>query len=144
MKNFRLTAGFRSHVIQQIQEMDLTEPKRLDIVPWKGKRGLSSNALSWVWYKIIGDEIGMTTEETHQNCKIQFGLPILFKSGSDYAHSVSLLLDGVSFWSLSIVNQWRAIAPIAVTSKFNTKEMSQYLEDIQTFYGIQGITLESE
>ncbi|MAF36561.1 hypothetical protein CL622_05595 [archaeon] len=144
MKNFKLTHGTRSYLIQEIESMDLTEPRRVDIDEYRSKRGLSANALSWVWYNTIGTELGMTNDEVHADSKIQFGLPILFRSKSDYAYSVSRLLDGVKFYQLSSENQRRAINPIAVTSKFNTKEMSEYLESIQRFYGIQGINLESE
>lgn len=143
LKNFKLTHGTRAYVIDCIKSMDLTDPVRLDCGKWKGKRGLSANSLSWVWYKQIGDEQAMTTDEVHSNAKIQFGLPILFESGSDYAYTVAKLLDGVDFYSMSLMEQWRTIKPIAITSKFNTKEMSRYLEDIQRFYGIQGINLES-
>lgn len=143
LKNFKLTHGTRAYVIDCIKSMDLTDPVRLDCGKWKGKRGLGANALSWVWYKQIGDEIGMTTDEVHADCKIRFGLPILFESGSDYAYTVARLLDGVNFYSMTIKEQWNEMEAIVVTSKFTTKQMSRYLEDIQRFYGIQGINLES-
>lgn len=143
LKNFKLTNGTRGYVAQQILEMDLTEPKRLDIGDYAVKRGLSANALGWVWYKTIGDEFGMTTDEVHADCKIRFGIPILFKSQDDYAHTINTILERGGFYQMSLEDQWRYIQPIAVTSKFTTKQMSQYLEDIQRFYGIQGLHLES-
>jgi len=71
-----MTAGMRSYVLQQIQQMDLSEPVRVDIKPWGSKRGLSSNNLAQVWYSQIGDLTGYDAKTTHQLCKIDFGLPI--------------------------------------------------------------------
>lgn len=143
MKNFKLTNGTRGWAIEQIQKMDLTEPMRLGISEWKGKRGLSANALSWVWYKIIGDFNGMTTDEVHADCKIRFGLSILFHSSTDYAYTIAMLLDNCKFYNMPLEKQWKTIEPIAVTSKFTTKEMKDYTDSIQRFYGMQGIILES-
>ncbi len=144
IKNKKLTHGTRSYYIEQIQKMDLSEPMRLDVVPWKGKRGLPANALSWVWYKIIGDFNGMTAEEVHADCKIRFGIPILMRSGSDYAYTIAELLEESGFYNKTLEKQWRIIETIAVSSKFTTKEMNQYLESIQLFYGREGIVLENE
>ena len=143
MKNFKLTNGFRSYLIKQIQEMDLTEPKRVDIVDWKGKRGLSANALSWIWYDIIGNEFGMLTDEVHSDCKIRFGLPILFARKDEAAYDLADDLDSIGFWNMDLQMQWRRIKNKEVTRTFNTKEMSDYLESIQIFYGAQGLALES-
>ncbi len=142
IKNFKLTHGFRSYLIQQINEMDLSEAKRVDIVPWGSKRGLPANALSHVFYDVIAKATGMN--EVHSDCKIRFGLPILFARRDDYAFDVAEMLDAMDFWGMSLENQLRKIKPIAVTSKFKTKEMAQYIEDMQIFYGQQGIILESE
>lgn len=124
--------------------MDLIKPKRITITDWKEKRGLDANALSHVWYKIIGDELGMFESEVKADCKIQFGLTILFSGGSDYAANIATLLEGCEFWKKTPDERRKLIEPIAVTSKFNTKEMSEYLESIQRFYGVQGILLESK
>ena len=139
----KLTAANRQEAIRIIQEMDLTKPKRLEWKDWRQRRGIDHNALSWVFYKLIGDYVGMTTDEAHADCKIRFGLPILFSSGSDYAYDVSLLLEGVSFYGLTVESQWRAITPIQVTSKFDTKQMSEYIESMQHYYGVQGLILDS-
>lgn len=143
MKN-KLNNSTRAWHIQQIQQMDLTKPKRITITDWREKRGLDANALSHVWYKIVGDELGMFESEVKADCKIQFGLVILFNGSSDYAASIAMLLEGCNFWQSSLEQQRKLIEPIAVTSKFNTKEMSEYLEAIQRFYGVQGIVLESK
>jgi len=142
MKYLKLTAGNIRYVIQELLKLDLTRDKRLGISDWDKARGLSSNALSWVWYKEIGDFIGMTTDEVHSNCKIQFGLPILFSRKDDYVYDVAELLESIQFWQMPLEMQWRKIKAIAITSKFKTKEMSRYLEDIQNFYGVQGLNLE--
>lgn len=143
MKN-KLNNSTRAWHIQQIQQMDLTKPKRITITDWKEKRGLDANALSHIWYKVISDEIGMLKEEVRMDCKIQFGLPILFARKDQSAFDLADDLQCIGFWQMDLETQRRRISNKEVTRTFNTKEMSEYLEAIQHFYGVQGIILESK
>jgi len=136
----KLTAGFRSLFIKQIQEMDLTQPQRVEIKPWSGKRGLSSNSIAQVWYAQIGDLIGYDAKTTHQLCKIDFGLPIILQQG-DYGQTIDYILQATNFYKQDREHQVKIAAGLNITSKMTTKEMSKYLNDVQHFYGNCGLEL---
>lgn len=143
MKNFKLTAGFRSYLIQTIQEMDLSEPMRVNIEKWKGKRGLSSNALSHVWYKQISDFICDDIKSVKAQCKIDHGLPIALQNSETFP-ALPYILEKTNFWNMPREKQLILISGINITSLFNTKEMSEYLNSAQVFWGSAGLLLESE
>lgn len=143
LKNFKLTAGMRSYVIQQIQQMDLSEARRLDIKPWSTQRGLSSNNLAQVWYSQIGDLTGYDSKTAHQLCKIDFGLSIILQK-VDYGETVAFILDSTNFYNQDREHQVKIIGGLQITSKMTTKEMTKYLNDVKHFYGNCGLELDSE
>ncbi len=143
MRDFKLTPGFKAYLIQMIQEMDLTTPKRVKIEDWKGKRGLSSNALSHVWYANIANFICNDTITAKAECKIDHGLPIALNNQESFP-ALSYILDNTNFWNMPRDKQCILISGLSITSKFNTKEMSDYLNSIQVFWGSAGLNLESE
>ncbi len=140
MKPFKLTAGFRSLFIKQIQEMDLTTPKRISISEWSGKRGLSSNGMVQIWYAQIGDLTGYDAKSSHQLCKIDFGLPIILQQDG-YGQTIDFILQSTNFYNQDREHQIKIVSGLQITSKFSVKEMSQYLNDIQHFYGNCGLEL---
>ena len=143
MKNFKLTPGFRSYLIQEIEKMDLSTPKRVTIEDWKGKRGLSSNSLSHVWYGLIAEFICNDSITVKGECKIDHGLPIALNNQESFP-ALAYILDKTGFWNMDREQQVVMISGISITSKFNTKEMSDYLNSIQVFWGSAGLNLESE
>ena len=140
LNKFKLTAGMRSYVIKQIQEMDLSQPKRISITDWSGKRGLTSNGLAQVWYSQIGDLIGYDAKTTHQLCKIDFGLPIILQQ-DDYGETIDFILQATNFYKQDREHQVKIVSGLQITSKMTTKEMSRYLNDVQHFYGNCGLEL---
>lgn len=143
MKNFKLTNGFRSYLIQHIQELDLSQPKRINIEDWKSKRGLSSNALSHVWYKYIADFIADDIKSVKAQCKIDHGLPIALNNQETFP-ALAYILDKTNFWNIPREKQIILISGISITSLFNTKEMSDYLNSMQVFWGSAGLQLTNE
>jgi len=130
------------YINQELLKLDLSTPKRLAISDWDKARGLSQNALSHVYYKIVADSCGMFEDEVKADCKIQFGLPILFKSKTEYAYDLAEDLELIGFWSMNSEQQRKKIKKYKVTSVFKTKEMNKYIENMQHFFGVQGICLE--
>jgi len=143
VKNFKLTNGFRSYLVQQIKQMDLTAPKRVNIEDWKGKRGLSANALSHVWYGQIAEFISNDAITVKAECKIDHGLPIALNNEDSFP-ALAYILDKTNFWNMTREQQVILINGINITSKFNTKEMSDYMNSLQVFWGGAGLNLESE
>lgn len=140
LNKFKLTAGMRSHVIRQIQEMDLTIPKRIVITDWDGQRGLSANAISHVWYPLIGDHDGFITHDAHQLCKLNFGIPILL-ANEKWHEAIQDMLERTNIYMLEHKEIVNIMTLTNVTSVFTTKEMSRYLRDMQYFYGLLGLDL---
>lgn len=143
LKNFKLTNGFRSYLIKQIQEMDLGQPMRVNIVRWREKRGNSSNSLSHVWYAIIAEFIGDDARSVKAQCKIDFGIPIALQNEKMFP-CLGYILDKTGFWRMTRGQQILLISGQKMTSLFDTAEMSKYLNDMQMFWGSVGIDLVSE
>jgi hypothetical protein len=122
--------------------MDLTTPKRVNIEDWKGKRGLSSNALSHVWYGQIAEFISNDAITVKAECKIDHGLPIALNNEESFP-ALSYILDKTSFWQMTREQQVILISGISITSKFNAKEISDYMNSLQVFWGSAGLSLES-
>lgn len=143
MKGFKLTPGMRSYLIQQIQQMDLSEPKRVDIKDWSGKRSLSSNGLQHVWYNQIADFCCTDFKTAKAESKIDHGLPIIL---SDPTHGavIDWKLKAMDFYSRSREAQVKIICTESVTSLFNTKQANQYMNSLQVFWGSCGLNLSNE
>jgi hypothetical protein len=123
--------------------MDLTTPKRVNIEDWKGKRGLSSNALSHVWYGQIAEFISNDAITVKAECKIDHGLPIALNNQESFP-ALGYILDKTGFWNMTREQQVILISSQKITSQFNTKEMSYYMNSLQVFWGSVGLNLESE
>ena len=143
MKNFKLTNGTRSYAIQQIQGMDLNEPKRINIDDWQSKRSLSANALSHVWCAKIGEYIGTDAFTVKCYSKIDQGLPIaLFDTQKGVV--IDWMLQKLNFYNLTREQQVKIISAIEMTSWFNTSQMRQYMDNLQSFWRDNGLILENE
>jgi hypothetical protein len=141
MKNFKLTNGFRSYLIKQIKEMDLTEPKRVDIVDWKGKRGLSANGQQHVWYAQIAKHYGDRSALQVKNmCKDMFGLPILSQS-AEHGDKIEFLLSKLDYYKHSYESKMKLIQCLEVTSLLNTAESKEYMEQMIFYWNEQGVNI---
>ena len=143
MKNLKLTNGTRGYLIKQIQQLDLNEPKRVCIDDWRGKRSLSSNALSHVWYPQIAGFTGTDIKSAKAEAKIDHGLPIILNN-PEHGPVIAWKLEVMNFYNRSRENQIKIICTEAITSLFNSKEMSQYMNSLQHFWGSAGLSLESD
>lgn len=141
----KLTNATRSYHIQQIQQMDLSTPKRIEYdKDWKEKRGLSANALFHVFCQQVADFTGMLPLEVKAECKLDFGIGILLKGGGNYAYLLDQGLKATGFYNLTREEQLNAIVDIPVTSVMDTAQMSKLIELMQVSYGSMGIILESK
>ena len=143
MKNFKLTNGSRSYLIQQIRELDLTEPLKFSLSSWSDKRGLSSNALSHVWYQQIADFICDDAKSVKAQCKIDFGIGMALKNKESFP-ALEYILDKTNFWQMAREKQCILISGIEMTRKFSKSEMSNYMSQMQVFWGSAGLNLSNE
>lgn len=141
----KLTNTTRSYHVQQIQQMDLSTPKRIEYdKDWNEKRGLSANALFHVFCQQVADFTGMLPLEVKAECKLDFGISILLDGGGNYAYLLNKGLAASGFWQLTREEQLKAIVDIPITSVMDTAQMSKLIELMQMSYGSQGIILESK
>jgi len=141
VKNFKLTAGMRSHVIQQIQQMDLSQAQRLDIVPWVSKRSIPANKAYQAWIPAISDVLGLTIPEATCYIKLNFGHPILFSNeriGQVMWHG----LNATGFFQLSYQDKMLEMLELPVTRLFDTKMHNRLRDDLQHHFGAMGLNLD--
>ena len=94
-----------------------------------GKRTLSQNALKSVWYADIAKHRGdMTAKEVENECKLEFGIPILRRDpANNWVYERTL--DRLPY------DKRLTIMPkFAVTSSMSVKELTEYLGEMQNRY----------
>jgi|AKVG01.1.fsa_nt_gi hypothetical protein len=82
------------------------------------KRSNQANALYWTWLKVIGDELGYTSDELHEAFKRQF-------IGVD---------EGIDIFGNAYVKP-------KSSAKLSKKEFNDYMMKVEIFVTLQGITL---
>jgi hypothetical protein len=100
-----------------LQELPKDGSFKVEVKRNLSKRSLSQNALYWVWVAIISEETGYRKDEVHALLRYQF-LP-----------SCEQEIMG------------HRIHDLPSTTKLNTKEFTEYLNDIENWASDFGITL---
>jgi len=134
VKNFKLTTGTRSELIQKIKDMDLTNPMRTVFSKWSNKRSITMNAQQHLFYgqiaKFYGDR---TALDVKNECKDKFGLPILHNSAI-YGDKIEFLLDRLNYYKYQQEGKMKLIQCLAVTSEFNTSESKEYSDNMIYYF----------
>jgi len=106
----------RLHAIDRIAALNIETVWDISIKPYKKNRSLEQNALMWKWNTIIGDHLGYTKDEMHEEFMRKF-LP-------------SVMIDTMS-------------GPVEVysTKQLKVKEMAEYLNHIERFAAEYAIVL---
>lgn len=105
---------------RHIKALCMDKPWQMELKPYKKNRSLSQNKLYFMWMKVIGDEIGYTSEEMHAIMADKF-----------------LTTEFVEYAGNKIKRD-------KSTSRLNTKEFTEYLENIDRWSaGEMGIVLPS-
>lgn len=113
------------------------------IRPHKSKRSLDQNALLWQWLTIIGSDLGYTKEEAHEEYKRRFLVPILIRDDAEYAAMWRTIEEVGQQPGMEKDSKCLAIQVTALTSttRLNTKQMTEYLTDIDRHAAGLGIYL---
>lgn len=106
----------REHALGRIVALNIEEPWEVVIKPYKRNRSLDQNALMWKWYTIIGDDLGYTRDEIHEELMRKHLTPVCMKTPS-------------------------GVVEVYSTKKLNVKEMTAYLEGIERTAAELGIAL---
>ena len=146
MKNVRLSLTVKSSVYKQIDELLAKDPSQgyfLNITKREKKRSTSANSVYQSWYGPISDHIAMTIPEATRYIKLTFGLPILF-SNKEFGGVVHAGLDSKGFFQVSYERQLEYMDKMPVTRLFTTPMHNKLRDDLQYFFGQQGLALEYE
>ena len=143
MKDLQYKAGSGDYIKQELSKLDQSKSWRLKITPWEKNRSTSANAVYQSWYKPISDHIAMTIPEATRYIKLTFGLPILF-SNKDFGGVIYSGLDNKGFFQVSYERQLEYMDKMPVTRLFTTEMHNKFRDDIQHFFGQQGLSLEYE
>jgi len=112
------------------------------IKPFRKDRSKSQNALYWKWLTIIAEELGMTKEELHEQCKHRHLVPILIRDDEAYAAMVQAVQDvrekGMKEQADRLSSQ---IIRLTSTTDLNTKQMAEYMDQIKIEMAGLGIVL---
>ena len=106
------------------------------------KRSLPANNLQHVFYREIANYFGLEVKEIEQDCKIDFGLPIIL-ADEEAGAPLRYMLDKCGFDSMNKYQQRKVINCISITSIMNTKQHQEYIEKMQVYWSKKGVYLES-
>ena len=104
-----------------------------------GKRSLSSNALSHVWYLEIAKQTNDTPEGVKAFSKLHYGVPILIAESEHFRDRYNRSIRGVLMYEQKLL----VMEILNVTSLMNKDQMNRYLNDMQRDSANRGIILET-
>lgn len=102
-------------------------------------RTVNQNSLSHRWYEQVSLELREDDARgVKRYCKLHFGVPILRAEDDDFREAY----DGSIKSSLTYEQKLVAMDMLSVTSLMTTKQISQYMQDVQDHYRERGVQLE--
>lgn len=103
-------------------------------------RSLDQNAISHAWYEQVAKELREDDEKgVKRFCKLHFGVPILRAEDGEFRD----LYDQCIKATLTYEQKLQAMDILPVTSRMSKKQLSAYLEAMQSHYRDQrGVYLE--
>ncbi len=102
-------------------------------------RSLDQNAISHAWYEQVARELREDDARgVKRFCKLHFGIGILRAEDEEFRESY----DAVIKHHLSYEQKLVAMDMLPVTSRMTTKQISQYMQDMQDHYRTKGVCLE--
>ena len=141
MNDLKLTSSNMTFITQELNKLDLTQPKRLVISGWKPNRSISANNQQHLWYGQIAKAKGDVTALDIKNwCKSCIGLPIILNSAK-HGDKMEFLLDKLGYYKHSYESQMRLIQCLEVTSLFNTPEAKEYMEQMIFYWNDNGVNI---
>jgi len=148
MKNARLSLTTKADIYKQVDALLAKNPSQgyyLNITKREKKRSIPANNVYQSWFAPISDHMAVTLEEARRYVKLTFGLPILF-SNKDFGFILRDGMESNGFFELTYEYQLELMAKdkIPVTRLFTTQMHNKLRDDLQYFFGQQGLSLEYE
>ena len=115
----------------------------LNITKREKKRSIPANSVYQSWYGPISDHMAITSNEATRYVKFTFGLPILF-ANKDFGGVWLCGLENKGFFQISYERQLEYMDKMPVTRLFTTPMHNKLRDELQYFFGQQGLALEYE
>ena len=154
MDNINLKGKYMPHTITLQSQEEKTRASNLilslpdtpvyEVVIRKHKkdRSLAQNAVLWLWYTVIAGELGYTKDDMHLIYKKKYLVPIFERDDPEYAKMIESVRTvwkaGLKKDAHSLKDQ---IVKLTSTTDANTKQFTEYLDDIEKDAIGQGIIL---
>lgn len=110
--------------------------------PHKKDRSLLQNSLYWMWVTVIGNEIGMTKEEVHEDLKRRMLVPIYERDDLLYCEMIQSLRKLYTQGFKEDAQKLHAhIVRLTSTTNATVKQFAEYLTEIERDMAGKGIYL---
>lgn len=147
-KDFRLVASSKEGINRAIRILSnwggVTEQNRIEIIirPYRRSRTVEQNALMHKWFSVIAAETGDDMLSVKDEFKRRFLPPILKRDDPEYAELAQLLAELSQKGDAEMARKIgsKIIAKLS-TSLLNTKQMSEFMDNVERFATDLGITL---
>ena len=94
-------------------------------------RGLTANALMWVWITAISEHTGESKAEVHERLKDTFLARIYERDDPDYADLMQSLRDLYRIDPEKALALKKHVVRMTTTTKAKPKQMTEYMNDIK-------------
>ena len=128
--------------VRILEGLDLSRPWDFEIKPYRRNRSKEQNALYWEWVGIIAEFVGETKDEMHEELKEKHLVPLLIQHNEDFQRKVELTKELRRRGQNDIADRFKANAIFeASTTSLNTKQFSEYMNQVEALANGLGITL---
>lgn len=107
-----------------------------------GRRSIAQNKLQRLWMKEIAEQLPgtfETPEHARGHCKLHYGVPILRDADEKFREVYDERIRPLDY-ALKIACMMVPI-DLPVTSRMNTKQLSQYLDAVHRHFSTEGVAL---
>lgn len=122
----------RTAAIRLIESLPFEPVHSVDIQEYKRNRSLEANALYWKWLTVIGNELGESKDELHEDYKNRWLVSIFERDNPEYAEMIQSLRNvyrqGMHKEALALRKR---IVALTSTTDCNTAQMSEYMTQIE-------------
>jgi hypothetical protein len=124
--------------IGELRELFKTR-KYFSLKPKFGKgRTVDQNSISHAWYAQVARELREDNKRgVKRFCKLHFGVPILRAEDDEFREAY----DSTVRKALTYEQKLVAMDMLPVTSRMTTKQLSEYMVDVQDHYRARGVQL---
>lgn len=105
-------------------------------------RTSAQNALYWSWVTIVGNDSGLSKDEQHAQFKRNHLARIYLRDDPQFAEMVAAMSEYKKHATQAEYERMsQGVSRLMSTTKATTKQMSEYLDDIDKFYTAKGLSL---